>query len=132
GHNFGKHLNLGLSLSAGRGVTFGAVQNRGAGLDATYTSKAWQFVTENLLFTRHSGERFNFDFGKLTYQKLGKWKPYLSKYTWHDQAGTLGKFHSNVYGLNYQLTPEIAIEGAFANTPGQTVHWIQIHISGER
>lgn len=132
GRNFSKNVNLGLSFGSGRGVTSGSIQNRGVGLDATITRGAWQFVTENLLYTRHSRQNFNFDFAKLSYQKLGKLKPYLAKYTWHDEVGTLGNFHSTVYGLNYQLTPQLAIEGAFASAPTQTVHWIQIHITAER
>ncbi len=132
GRNWGKNLNVGLSLAGGQGTNFGAVQNRGIALDGTYTSHGWQLMSENLIFSRHSGERFNFDFAKLSYQNLGKLKPFVSAYSWRDQTGAFGNFHSQGVGAAYQIRPELAIEGGVARTPAKTVNWIQLHVTVER
>jgi len=63
----------------------------------------------------------------LSYEKLGKWTPFISRHSWHDRADELGSFHSTTAGLDYQLTPNLILEGAYAHTSEQGVWWLQMH-----
>lgn len=130
--DFGKALNVGLSLAAGKGINSGAVQDKGIGLDAVYTQSGWQIATENLIFTRNAGERFNFNFVQLSYLKMGRLKPFAGKFYWRDQTGRFGSFHSTSVGALYQLTPELALRGGVAATPGRTARWLELHVRIER
>jgi hypothetical protein len=125
--SFGKNATVGLSLTGGEGTTFNSGHDRGAGLDAILAYRKWRFYSEYLEFREGSGGRFHFDFVKLSYESLGKWTPYVARYKWFDDTGFQGKFDSAVAGLNYQLTPYLALEGAYADTPGKGLWWGQLH-----
>lgn len=127
-----KNITLGLSLGGGQGFSFDSVHDRGIGLDATAEWRGWQLNSEYVVLQRRAQERFQFAFAKLAYTRLGRLTPFISRHTWFDRAGELGNFNNSAAGLAYQLTPTLAVEGAFARGGGQSVRWIQAHYTAER
>jgi hypothetical protein len=79
-----------------------------------------------------SSSRFYFGYGKLSYDGLGAWKPFVARYLWNDAGETFGRFRSTTYGLGYQVTLSLALEGAYAATSDKNVSWVQLHWTWER
>jgi hypothetical protein len=77
-------------------------------------------------------KRFRFAYGKLSYERLGPWKPFVARYQWDDGAEQMGRFRSTVYGLNFRATPQLSVEGAYAPTSDKNVSWLQLHWTWER
>ncbi len=130
GHNLGPNLNVGVSLGVGRGISFGTPQDKAFGLDLTAKWRGFQFISEAVDIRRRSADRFGFIFGKLSYENLGKWKPFLSRDTWNDRSGNYGSFHSTTAGLDVQLSSTLAVQAAYAHTSQpsrQNISWIQLH-----
>jgi len=127
GHDFGSHLSLGASLGTGHGLSYGSIYDRAAGLDATAHAGGWQLLSEYLWLRRQSFERFHFGYARLSYEKLGRWKPYVSRYSWNETVASLGAYHSSVAGLSYQLRPDLSIDAAVSRVPGTHVNWVQLH-----
>lgn len=130
---FGKNATLGLSVGAGKGLSFGSLHNKALGLDATITWRGWQILSEHVVLQRRAADRLRFGYARLSYEKLGRVKPYLAYYRWRDRSGEFGDFRSTVLGVNLQLTPEFALEGATAATSTEgNVSWLQMHWMWER
>ncbi|MDQ3815354.1 MAG: hypothetical protein M3347_15655 [Armatimonadota bacterium] len=123
-----KNATVGVSLGAGDGLTFGSLHNKGLGLDASVAWKGWRLQSEYVLFQRRAADRFRFGYARLSYEKLRRLTPYVAYYNWKDKSGTFGDFRSTVLGLNLQLTPQLALEGATSSTSmNDNVSWVQLH-----
>jgi hypothetical protein len=131
GKNWGENLSVGLSLAGGRGITFDSDHDRGIGLDAHYVRGDWELSTELLRFKRGSTGRFDFVWGKLAYNGLNKWTPYVSRYSWSDQLGQQGSFRSTVMGIERQLTKQLAINTAYGRVGGTNKWWAELHYAWE-
>ena len=127
GRNFGEKLNVGLSLGAGKGLSYDSIHDKALGLDATASRRGWNVYGEYIAMRRHSDERFNFGWLKLEYENLGKFKPFVAHWRWRDTTATFGNFRSSGVGASYRILPQLAIEGGFAHTSDQNVKWIQLH-----
>lgn len=127
GRNFGEKLNVGLSLGAGKGLSYDSIYNKALGLDATANWKGWNLYSEYMAMRHNSKERFNFGWLKLGYDRLGKFKPFIAHWQWHDTTGIFGNFRSTGIGASYNIWPQLALEGGLAHTSTQNVKWIQLH-----
>lgn len=131
GRSFGKDAALGLSLGGGKGLTYDTLHDVMWGVDAMAFTKGFRFTGEYVAALRGS-QSFGFTTAKVTCERFGAWRPYIGLYSWHDQSGALGKFYSQVYGMQVQLTPSTAIDTAFAPTSSRRTYWLQLHTSWER
>lgn len=127
-----KNITMGLSLGGGKGFSFDTVHNRGIGLDAAAEWHGWQFNSEYVVLQRRAQERFQFAWAKLSYTRLGRFTPFISRHTWFDRAGELGNFNCSTLGFAYQVTPTLSLEGAAARPGAPSVRWIQLHYTVER
>jgi hypothetical protein len=132
GRDFGENINVGISLAAGKGLSYGSIHDRAAGLDVSAAWRGWRTNIEYLALRRTSAERFRFGYIRLAYEKLGKFKPYIARYSWNDTTDAFGQLDSTSIGLNYQLTPYLALEGGRAFTSDKDVWWLQAHLAAEQ
>ena len=132
GRSFGEDASVGVSLGAGKGLSYDSIHNRAVGLDGTYAWNGLRFNGEYVLLQRKSSERFHFGYAKLSYENLGKWTPFVARYTWKDKSDAFGEFDSTTFGLNYQLTSYLSVESAYAATSDKGVQWVQLHWAWER
>jgi len=133
GYKLSEDVQLGLSLALGRGFCSDSIHDRGMGLDATIGYKGWRFYGEcNHFAAREPGNDFDYVSGKLCYEKLGRWAPFVGAYSWTDKSDTFGRFRSTVYGLAYHATPELDIESAVAPTSDGSVSWLQVRWSWQK
>ena len=130
--SWGENLTLGVSFAGGKGLSYGTVHDRGVGLDLTAAWRGFQLTSEYTVLQHHSDQRFQFGFARVSYENLGKWKPFVSRHTWHDKADELGNFHSTTAGIGYQLTPHLGLEAAYAHTPNKGIWWLQTHLTWEK
>jgi hypothetical protein len=131
GRNFGEKVNAGLSLGAGRGLSYDTDFNRALGLDATASWNGWNLYSEYVRMRQSGGGSFRFGWLKLEYDKLGKFKPFLAHWRWNDTTDTFGSERSNGIGASYELTPSLAIQGGLADTREQNKKWIELHWTPE-
>ncbi len=131
GRNFGENANVGLSLGAGKGLSYNTVHNRAIGLDASANWKGWKVLAEYVALQRRSSERFNFGWVKLEYDRFGKVKPYVAHWRWRDKSDNFGRLRSTAVGASYSLRPDLAIEGGYSFTSDGNVKWIQLHWTPE-
>ncbi|MBV9467812.1 MAG: hypothetical protein JOZ57_01050, partial [Abitibacteriaceae bacterium] len=110
GHSFNRHVALGLSVGGGEGMTYNSPHNHGAGFDSAITWHDFRFNSEWLEFRQNWSGRFHSTWERLSYEKLHRLKPFVSRYRWLDKTGSQGSFQSDVVGLNYALTPNLALE----------------------
>lgn len=142
GRVWGETGGLGVSLATGRGLSYNSVHDRGWGVDATVALGGGFRVSAEYEALRAAGgggadpsanAAFRFGYAKLAYENGGRWLPFVAHYDWRDRAGELGALRSTVYGLGYQITPGLTLEGAFAPTSAaRTVSWAQLHWTWER
>lgn len=135
GRSVAKSLNVGISLGVGKGLTYSTEHDRGWAVDGTWNARGWQMTAEYEEFLAPGAKRFSFAFGKLAYNNLGAWKPYVGLYQWRDGLEALGQYRSAVVGLGYQLTPNLILEGGYAPQANEIKHqvsWLQVHSSWER
>lgn len=135
GHSFGPSVSLGLSLGAGKGLSFDTDHKFGWDLDGTVSRVAWQVVGEYEQFRAGGSKLFHFGFLKLSPTNLGPWKPFIGRYEWSDDAEALGRYRSNVFGLGYQVSPHFTLEGGYApmaKDGGRPTTWLQLHSTWER
>jgi hypothetical protein len=128
---FGEALNIGLSLAAGKGLSYNSVHDRAWGLDGSLGWQSWE-LTGEFMEALHSTGNFRFAYARLASHHFARWQPFIALYGWEDDTGTFGRFRSTVYGVNYQLTPEIGFEGAYAPTSDKRVWWFQMHFTWQR
>lgn len=129
--SFGENATVGVSLGAGRGLSYDSVHDRGLAFDATVTRRGWQLLSEYMILKRRSSQRFRFGFARLSYENLGRLKPFIARYSWNDASGAFGVFRSTSAGLGYQLTPNLIIEGGYADTSDKDIVWGQLHWTWE-
>jgi hypothetical protein len=132
GRSFGQDASIGFSYGFGRGLSYGSVHDRAWGVDASFAAHGFRFTGEYVGLTRRASETFGSTFGKLEYENLGSWRPFVAFYSWNDRSGTFGRFRSTVYGTAFQLTPMIAIEAAYAPTSNKKINWLQLRWAWER
>jgi len=128
---FGRDASLGLSFGGGKGLTYDSLHDVMWGVDAMYGFHGFRFTGEYVAALRGS-QGFGFTTGKVAYERLGAWRPYVGVYSWNDQTGAFGRFRSQVYGMQYQITPSTAIDTAIAPTSSRRTYWLQVHTSWER
>ncbi len=131
GHNLSENVNVGASFAFGRGISYGTDQNKMFGLDLTASWRGFQLLSEIVDLRRRSSDRLFFVGNKLTYENLGKWKPFVSRHSWNDRSGNYGSFRSTTLGVDYQLSSTITVEAAYAHTSQQNVRWLQLHWTPE-
>ena len=132
GHNFGEHLNVGVSLAAGRGLTYDAVQDKAIGLDLTFSAGDWELLGEYMGARGSAAQRFRFGWARLNYNKWQRFKPFAARYDYKDTVGALGNFRSYSAGAGYALRPDIHLEGGYAIATGKNIWFAQIHWTPER
>jgi hypothetical protein len=132
GRDLGHEAAVGLSFGLGRGLSYDSIHDKAWGLDATVAWNGFRLSGEYVGMVRHSSDAFGSTFGKLQYEKLGAWKPFVSVYSWNDRSGQFGRFRSTVYGTAYQITPMLAVETAYAPTSNRRVQWLQLRWAWER
>lgn len=131
GRNFGENFNLGISAGAGRGLSYDTDFDRALGIDTTASWNGWNLYGEYVQLRRDSDEKFRFGWLKLEYDKLGRLKPFVAHWRWSDTTEIFGDLRSNAAGASYAITPELALEGGFANTSDDNIRWIQLHWTPE-
>lgn len=125
---FGTRATVGLSLGAGRGLSYDSIHNKAFGLDATVNYRGFQLISSYMgLRSGSSSDDFNFGFAKLSYTGLGRFTPFVSRHRWVDKSGDLDSFRSTTLGLTYQLTRRVALDAAYSAIPNKRVPWAQIH-----
>lgn len=130
--SFGENLNVGVSLGGGKGLSYNSIHNRAAGVDLTAKWRGWQLIGEYEIMRRRSSERFRFGFAKVSYENMGRFKPFIGRYAWNDTTGELGQLRNTVVGFGYQLRPGLALETGYARTSDEPHWWAQIHWTWER
>jgi hypothetical protein len=129
---FGERATVGFSLGAGRGLSFDSTHDKAFGVDASMNYRGFQLLAAYMGLRGVSEGAFNFGFAKVSYPNLGRFTPYISRHQWKDRSDQLGTFRGTTLGTSYQLTRNIALDGAFATAPGKNVRWLQIHWTQER
>ncbi len=132
GHEFGENLSVGVSLAAGRGITYDSVHDKAVGLDFTATHGDWQLLGEYMGARGTSAERFRFLWTRLNYNRWQKFKPFVARYDYHDTTGTMGTFRSYSAGAGYQLRENLTLEGGRAFTDPNNIWWIQLRWTPEK
>lgn len=127
GRKLGKNTDIGVSLGAGKGLSYDSAHNRALGLDFVHGWRGLRFSGEYFVMQNRSSDRFTFGCAKVSYEKLGRWTPFVHYNAWKDKSEELGRFRSTTFGMDYQLTPLLTIEGAFAATSGKGVSWLELH-----
>jgi hypothetical protein len=124
---------LGLSFALGHGFCSDSVHDCGIAVDTTIGYAGWRFCGEcNHFNAGEPGNAFNYRSGKLYYERLGAWAPFVAIYSWNDHGESFGRFRSTVYGLNYRVSPTLALEGGTSATSDGHVCWLQFHWTWER
>jgi len=124
---------VGLSFGLGNGFSFDSIHDRGVAIDTNIGYAGWRLYGEyNHFSTRGSYNDFDYISGKLYYEKLGVWKPFVAAYSWDDHSGGFGSFKSTLCGVDYQASPKLGIEAAIATTSGKAVSWLQLHWTWEK
>jgi hypothetical protein len=133
GYKAAEDAEFGLSVALGDGFCSGSVHRRGIAMDTTIGFAGCRLYGEyNHFSARESGNDFRYISGKLCYEKLKALTPFVGVYKWDDDSDTFGRFRSTVYGLEYQISPTLAIQGAVAATSDGDVSWLQLHWNWER
>ena len=132
GKSFGEQATVGVSLATGKGLSYDTDHDRAWALDGTFSWQGWSLGAEYDVLYAPGAKRFRFAYGKLSYERLGPWKPFVARYQWDDGAEQMGRFRSTVYGLNFRATPQLSVEGAYAPTSDKNVSWLQLHWTWER
>jgi hypothetical protein len=124
---------IGLSYALGSGFCSESEFERGFAADANIGYKGLRLYVEYNLFSKpNAADRFSFVSGKLYYEKLGAWQPFVGSFTWQDDTDFFGSFRSTVVGLDYQATPSLALEAAVSTTSDSPVSWLQVHWTWEK
>jgi hypothetical protein len=126
-----KGVNVGVSWASGRGLMFNSSHDKAIGADASVSLHHWNVSGEAIEAHNRGNTPFRFGFVKTAYQGFGKWMPWVGYYGWSDRSGELGDFHSTVFGLGYQITPQVAIESGVAGSTNGDVRWLQFHWTWE-
>ena len=127
--NFGPRTTVGVSGAWGRGLMNNSSHNAAFALDLAHSFKGFQFNSE--VDVAHSANgAFAFGFGKLTWTRGGRWAPFVGMYSWRDDAGEMGAFHSVVAGTAYQVAPHLTLEAGIGQTGKRSgAFWLQSHVS---
>jgi hypothetical protein len=126
----GNDCEVGISGAIGRGLSYDSLHDRAWGVDGTFVWRGWQFTTE-FLELQHAIGRFGFGFGRLSYEDLGMWRPWVGLYQWNDAVGEFGRMRSTAYALGFQATKFMLIEAGYAATSAKGVTWLQAHFAWE-
>lgn len=127
GRQLSKRTNLGFSASYGKGVNYGTPATYGVALDLSHDfGKGFTLSGEYNGFMSSSGP-FQFATFTLNMPAVGKFQPYVGAYYWHDALPVFGNFSSLLAGVNYQLTPSLAVEAGMGGTNQRGVFWLQTH-----
>jgi len=133
GYKLASDAELGVSFGIGNGFCVNSVHDRGFALDTNIGFGGFRLYGEyNRYAAREPGSVFEFLSGKLYYEKLGALKPFLASFSWDDASEEFGHFRSTVFGLDYQLSPTLGIQGAFSTTSDSPVSWLQLHWAYEK
>ncbi len=132
-HKVGSDAEVGVSFALGSGFCSDTVHDRGMSLDSTVGYKGFRFYGEYNHFGAGAvGNAFRFLSGKLYYENLGAWKPFVAQYWWHDGSESFGNFRSRICGVDYQVTGSLSLEAALAGTSDGNTTWVQMHWAWEK
>lgn len=132
-HKIGNDAEIGLSFALGSGFCSNTIHDRGISLDSNIGYKGFRLYNEyNQFGAKTAGNAFGFLSGKLYYENLGAWKPFVAQYWWHDNSETFGNFRSKLCGIDYQVTPSLSLEAALAGTSDGNTTWVQMHWAWEK
>lgn len=127
GRQVSPRTNLGFSASFGKGVNYGTPATYGMAFDLTHDfGKGFSLSGEYNNFFGPVGA-FQYANLNLNLPAIGKFQPFIGAYYWHDPAAMLGNFSSLLGGVNYQLTPTLALEAGVGGTNQRGVFWLQTH-----
>jgi hypothetical protein len=132
GHNFSKHVNVGVSLAAGSGLMYDTVHDKAIGVDLTASAGDWELLSEYMGARGTAAQRFRFNWARLNYNRWERFKPFVARYDYKDTTGALGAFRSYVGGAGYALRPDLSLEGGYAVATGKNIWFAQIHWTPER
>lgn len=134
GRRFGDAGVIGVSYGLGRGLSYNTDYDTAWAVDGTYAWRGWRISSEyDQMRGGGTSDPFYFAYGKLAYENLGAWKPFIGRYVWDDKgSGAFGDFRSTVYGLSFQATRTLTLEGAYAPASSKDVTWLQLHWVWER
>ena len=124
--------SVGISMGAGRGLSYGSSHDRAWALDGSAEFGGFSGYAEYTGLSAGAQGRHYFYGGRLAYERLGNWKPFVAAYSWNDPAGDFGRFRSSVYGVTVRVTPFLEIETATAATSNGRVPWFQLHWTMQR
>jgi len=121
---------VGVSLAAGRGLSYSTGHNRGGALDATLAHGGWQLTSE--LTELHHPDRTRFRFAEAVVKReLGAWTPSLGLYRWRDGGTEQGSFAATVYSATYRVSAALSVEAASARTASGRNGWLTLHWTGK-
>lgn len=132
GHQFGENLLVGVSLAAGRGISYDSVHDKAIGADFTARHGDWQALGEYVGARGSSAERFRFLWARLNYDGWKKLKPFVARYDYADTTGSLGTFRSYSVGSGYKVRENLTLEGGRAFTDTKNIWWLQLHWTPEK
>lgn len=133
GYSLTEGIDIGLSYALGEGFCSDSIHNRGFALDTTIGFAGLRFYGEyNYFDADEPGNTFNYISGKLYYEGLGKITPFVGRFSWNDRSDAFGEFRSTVYGVTYQVSPTLSLEGAIADTTDGDVTWLQMRWNWEK
>ena len=132
-HKIGSDAEIGVSFALGSGFCSDTVHDRGMSLDSNVGYRGLRFYGEYNHFGASTvGNAFRFLSGKLYYENLGAWKPFVAQYWWHDGSESFGNFRSRICGVDYQVTGSLSLEAALAGTSDGNTTWVQMHWAWEK
>jgi hypothetical protein len=125
GRSLGGGDEIGLSLGAGRGLSYGSSHDRAAGLDWRVSRGAWCLTGEYVWLGRPGSGDFRFLYTRLSHDGPGRCTPFVAYYDWRDRAGEQGRFQSLAPGVKYRVNEVLSVEAAWAATSRRRVGWLQ-------
>jgi hypothetical protein len=128
GKQVGKRTTLNLSGALGRGVNYATSHNAMLGVDLAHDFGGATLTSEYALGTGAGGP-FQFLYGKLAFNKLGSWTPYVGAYYWHDASGQMGRYSSALAGLSFRANSLVTFDVGFARREDRNVLFFESRTS---
>jgi hypothetical protein len=124
--------DVGITLGAGRRLTYGSIHDRGWSADASVSLGGLSGHAKYSGFSAPGSSPAYFYAGRVQCDRLGKWAPFIAGYAWNDPGGDFGRCRSAVYGVTVRVADFLEVETAVASTSNGRVPWLQFHWTGDR
>lgn len=133
GRAFGpsKRVQIGISAAAGRGLAADTSFNRALGLDGELLWRKWRLDGEYTAMRNANAAHFRYLDIRITRNPEGRISPSLTYYRWRDSSDEFGSFRSLVPSVTFQLTPQLALDAAYALAQEKNLWWLQLHYTVE-